>query len=131
MAEIDAEPIESDSSDTAAQANAKNTSPAPVKLDRLGSESNDSMGADHQYEDDTSRLSMGSNTPNSPQQPPQLHQGPIISLNLNANVKKKRLEVKDVFNMNDDENEDQNGPKKRKLVPLGELEILISGPVNG
>jgi RNA-binding protein 25 len=118
LAEIDAEPIESDSSENA-QVNAKN-SPPPAKLDRLGSESNDSMGADHHFEDDTSRLSMGSDTPNSPQQPPQLHQGPIISLNLNVNVKKKRLEVKDVFNMNDDENEDQNGPKKRKLVPLGE-----------
>jgi hypothetical protein len=66
---------------------------------------------------------MNSNTPSSPQPPlpggGHIHQGPIISLNLSANAKKKKLEVKDVFNMNDDENEDQNGPKKRKLVPLG------------
>lgn len=46
---------------------------------------------------------------------------PLISLNLGAaNAKKKKLEVTDIFN-NDDDNEDVNGPKKRKLVPLGNL----------
>lgn len=41
----------------------------------------------------------------------------MISLNLGANAKKKRLEVKDVFSI-DDEAEDAGGPKRRKLVPL-------------
>lgn len=45
---------------------------------------------------------------------------PVISLNLGANAKKKRLEVKDIFN-NDDDSEDINGSKRRKLVPLGKL----------
>lgn len=43
---------------------------------------------------------------------------PVISLNLGANAKKKRLEMKDIFN-NDDEADETNGTKRRKLVPLG------------
>lgn len=54
------------------------------------------------------------------QPPPQQSTvGPTISLNLNVNAKKKKLEVKDVFNSLDDDTEESNGPKKRKLVPLG------------
>ncbi|KFB53645.1 AGAP004546-PA-like protein [Anopheles sinensis] len=51
-------------------------------------------------------------------QPQQSTVGPTISLNLNVNAKKKKLEVKDVFNSLDDDTEESNGPKKRKLVPL-------------
>lgn len=43
---------------------------------------------------------------------------PLISLNFGgANAKKKKLEVKDIFNNNDD-SEDLNGTKKRKLVKI-------------
>lgn len=45
---------------------------------------------------------------------------PTISLSLNAAAKKKKLEMKDVFNSLDDDGEESNGPKKRKLVPLDE-----------
>lgn len=42
----------------------------------------------------------------------------MISLNLGeATAKRKKLEMKDVFSMDDDA-EETNGPKKRKLVPL-------------
>lgn len=71
--------------------------------------------------DEDSRSSMRSikslNSPASIETPPMI--APSISLNLNANAKKKRLEVKDIFN-NDEDNEENNGPKRRKLVPLGE-----------
>lgn len=44
--------------------------------------------------------------------------GASITLNLGAaNSKKKKLEVRDVFNM-DEDSEEIAGPKKRKLVPL-------------
>lgn len=44
--------------------------------------------------------------------------GASITLNLGAaNSKKKKLEVRDVFNM-DEDSEEITGPKKRKLVPL-------------
>lgn len=88
-----------------------------------GSESRDShfnSNSNGMQNDDDSRSSMRSikslNSPASIETPPIVT--PIISLNLNANVKKKRLEVKDIFN-NDEDNEDINGPKRRKLVPLG------------
>lgn len=72
------------------------------------------------HNDDDSRSSMRSikslNSPISAETPPIA--APVISLNLGANAKKKRLEVKDIFN-NEEDNEDNNGPKKRKLVPLG------------
>lgn len=72
------------------------------------------------HNDEDSRSSMRSikslNSPISAETPPIT--APVISLNLGANAKKKRLEVKDIFN-NDEDNEDMNGPKKRKLVPLG------------
>lgn len=45
---------------------------------------------------------------------------PTISLSLNAAAKKKKLEMKDVFNSMEDDGEESNGPKKRKLVPLDE-----------
>lgn len=71
--------------------------------------------------DDDSRSSMRSikslNSPASIETPPAVTPG--ISLTLNANAKKKRLEVKDIFN-NDEDLEEINGPKRRKLVPLGE-----------
>ena len=56
------------------------------------------------------------NSPASNETPPTVTPG--ISLTLNANAKKKRLEVKDIFN-NDEDSEEINGPKRRKLVPLG------------
>lgn len=72
-------------------------------------------------DDENSRSSMRSikslNSPASIETPPIITPG--ISLTLNANAKKKRLEVKDIFN-NEDDSEDINGPKRRKLVPLGE-----------
>lgn len=44
--------------------------------------------------------------------------GASITLNFGgANAKKKKLEVRDVFNM-DEDSEENVGPKKRKLVPL-------------
>lgn len=64
------------------------------------------------------------NSPASAETPPIVT--PVISLNLNANSKKKRLEVKDIFN-NDEDSEDVNGPKKRKLVPLGKFSFIEIG----
>lgn len=58
-------------------------------------------------------LGQGDRRPGTPSM-----SAPVISLNLGANAKKKRLEVKDIFN-NDDDAEDVNGTKRRKLVPLG------------
>lgn len=102
-------------------------------------------GSGGMLDDDSSRHSMRSNSqhgiPESPEAnsnsemnsisdksshhhhqqllPQQSTVGPTISLNLNVNAKKKKLEMKDVFNSLDDDTEESNGPKKRKLVPLG------------
>lgn len=77
--------------------------------------------------DDDSRSSMRSikslNSPASIETPPIM--APVISLNLGANAKKKRLEVKDIFN-NDEDSEEINGSKRRKLVPLGKRTYFIS-----
>lgn len=71
------------------------------------------------HNDEDSRSSMRSTKSiNSPGAGTPPVTAPVISLNLGANAKKKRLEVKDIFN-NDEDSEDVNGPKKRKLVPLG------------
>lgn len=119
---MDAEPIDSDSSDGGHNF----SSSPPPQIDRLsshhGSESRDS----NMMNDDDSL----SNTPGSPLNnnssqmpggtPPIIGHG-LISLNLGAvGAKKKKLEVRDVFNM-DDDSEELTGPKKRKLVPLGKF----------
>lgn len=106
-----------------------------------GSETRDSFGFSSAAgpmmgmggEDESSRHSMRSNSNmmsmHSPEANsnsglnslPEKHQpiAPTISLSLNANAKKKKLEVKDVFNSLEEDGEESNGPKKRKLVPLG------------
>lgn len=43
---------------------------------------------------------------------------PLISLTLGNNLKKKKIEATGVF-VNDDDNDENINPKKRKLVPLG------------
>lgn len=92
-----------------------------------GSESRDAhlnANSNSIQNDEDSRSSLRSikslNSPVSAETPPIV--APVISLNLNANSKKKRLEVKDIFN-NDEDSEDVNGPKKRKLVPLGAIDL--------
>ena len=138
LAAIEAEPIESDSSEN------ENVASTPMEISvnnnqnnnnhtednlssRGGSESRDSF--DHHSARSVSNVRSPNNNSNSGMssiggakegEKPAI-QGPLISLNLSANAKKKKLEVKDVFNM-EDENEESNGPKKRKLVPLGEFE---------
>lgn len=47
---------------------------------------------------------------------------PLISLTLGNNLKKKKIEATGVF-VNDDDNDENINPKKRKLVPLGEFSI--------
>lgn len=149
LAAVNAEPIESDSSEGGAGAAAIDRGSSEVPSDhytspgrhsrndrssairRGDSESRDSH-TNHNFHDEDSRSSMISNNAVSPTNsqsnasipdrlsstPPPIS-APVISLNLGAaNAKKKKLEVKDVFN-NDDENEENSGPKKRKLVPLG------------
>lgn len=129
--DIAAEPIDSDSSDDDRQ-----TGPSSPKDSRLsskpsshrgGSESRDSFNNINSNDDDMSRNSLLSNTP-TPSSPSANAQGSSsnsnllsgtgFSLKLNLNDKKKKIDVKDVFAM-DDESEEVNGPKKRKLVPLG------------
>ncbi|XP_037049095.1 RNA-binding protein 25 isoform X2 [Bradysia coprophila] len=134
LAAVNAEPIESDSSNDdhfnsagASNNGSKYGSPTRHSNNDRGShrdsESRDSH-TNHFPPDDDSRASMhsiGSASPSNndsghPYTPPISQ--PIISLNLGAaNAKKKKLEVKDIFN-NDDDSEDLNGPKRRKLVPL-------------
>lgn len=121
---MDAEPIDSDSSDGGHNFS---SSPPPQmsQNDRLsshhGSESRDS---NMMNDDDSLSNAPGSPLNNNSSQmpggtPPIIGHG-LISLNLGAaGAKKKKLEVRDVFNM-DDDSEDLAGPKKRKLVPLGE-----------
>lgn len=78
------------------------------------------------HNDEDSLSSMRSikslNSPINTEAPPII--APVISLNLGANAKKKRLENKDIFN-NDEDSEDINGPKKRKLIPLGKLTLIL------
>lgn len=141
LAAVNAEPIESDSSNddhfnsggAVSNNGSKYGSPARHSNNDRGShrdsESRDSH-MNHFPPDDDSRASMhsiGSTSPSNndsghPYTPPISQ--PIISLNLGAaNAKKKKLEVKDIFN-NDDDSEDLNGPKRRKLVPLGKKDIV-------
>lgn len=148
LASIDAEPIDSDSSgghghghDILHDADNDGYSPKNNHMDRLSShrssESRDSTSLNNNINnnnmnnlnhDEDSHHSIRSNNTsnNSPVTNSVSHQQSattsIISLNLNANAKKKKLEVKDVFNM-DDENEETNGPKKRKLIPLGNWKL--------
>lgn len=140
LAAVNAEPIESDSSNDGHFDSGSAPYPASPNMtnDRLsnrGSESRDTNLNSYQF-DDNSRTSMRSNGSMSPmahnlapsrQQNASINvsQAPTISLNLGgANSKKKKLEVKDIFN-NDDDAEDLNGPKKRKLVPLGTHSIRL------
>lgn len=118
LASLDAEPIEStdSSNDADSPHNPHNNNSERVSSTR-GSESHDLHSNINGLLDEDSRSSLkSSNSPISAETPPPI--APGISLNLNANAKKKRIEVKDIFNSEDD-SEDINGPKKRKLVPLG------------
>lgn len=130
LASLNAEPIEStdSSNDDNSPGNSHYSNNDRISSNR-GSESRDinlNSNSNGIQNDEDSRSSMRSikslNSPVSAETPPII--APVISLNLNANAKKKRLEVKDIFN-NDDDSEDVNGSKKRKLVPLGELTIII------
>lgn len=120
LASINAEPIDSDSS-----SNDANAGGAPAS-----NNSNENNNNHHQLDDENSQ---GGGTPpltenhhhhhsyrNSSEAatPPAMNTS-MISLNLGAaNAKKKqRLEMRDVFSI-DDDGEDVTGPKKRKLVPL-------------
>lgn len=105
---IDVEPIDSDSS------GAHNFSPSN---DREQSNSRDGM------DDELSRNSLlsNSNTPTTPNSPGQNNSsggttgiGMGFSLSLN---KKRKIDPKSAFSM-DDDGEEANGPAKKKLVPL-------------
>ena len=115
MSAINAEPIDSESS-----GGEQNFSPTNNDHEGAGSDSHDGMDVD-----ELSRNSLLSNTPTTPNSPSANNSGTGgitgtgFSLNLNAN-RRKKIDVKAVFNM-DDENEEVNGPAKRKLVPLGKL----------
>lgn len=100
----------------------------PLSSSNRGSESRDghfNSNSNGMQNDEDSRSSMRSikslNSPASIETPPIM--APVISLNLGANAKKKRLEVKDIFN-NDEEAEEINGAKRRKLVPLGKITLV-------
>lgn len=66
--------------------------------------------SDHHH-DDGGSSPMG----DTPVTPPMT--GQVMSFNLGGNAKKKKIEVKDVFN-NEEDGEEVVGPKRRKLVPL-------------
>lgn len=124
LASLDAEPIEStdSSNDAVSPLNSHHNNSDRMSSQR-GSESQDAHSNINGLDmDEDSRSSVrspkSSNSPISAETPPSI--APGISLNLNANAKKKRIEVKDIFNSEDD-SEDINGPRKRKLVPLGEF----------
>jgi RNA-binding protein 25 len=114
LSSIDAEPIDSDSS------GGHNFSPSN---NRGGSESRDGM------DDDISRNSLlsNSNTPTTPNSPtgnqnssggvPGIGMGFSLSLN-----KKRKIDPKSAFSM-DDDGEEANGPAKKKLVPLGKSQL--------
>lgn len=104
LAAVDAEPIDSDSS---------NDEPgAEADLGTPSFEGGASPFLGHESSQPTMNTSM-------------------ISLNLGAaNAKKKRLDVKDVFSIHD-ESEEASGPKKRKLVPLDYEEKHAKGLANG
>lgn len=130
LASLNAEPIEStdSSNDDNSPGNSHYSNNDRISSNRR-SESRDihlNSSSNGMQNDEDSRSSMRSikslNSPVSAETPPII--APVISLNLNANAKKKRLEVKDIFN-NDDDSEDVNGSKKRKLVPLGELNTKV------
>lgn len=130
LAALDAEPIEStDSSndeahfDNGGESVRSDRYSSPRISNNRGSESRDTHINTNSsiHNDEDSRSSMRSvKSLNSPGAGTPPVAAPVISLNLSANAKKKRLEVKDIFN-NDEDSEDINGPKKRKLVPLGKF----------
>lgn len=110
LSAIDVEPIDSDSS-------GGHFSPPPIERD-----SNDGMDVD-----ELSRSPMLSNTPTTPNSPstnqnsagaPGIGMGFSLSLN-----KRRKIDPKSAFNM-DDEDEELNGSAKKKLLPLGKLKYL-------
>lgn len=117
LSTIDVEPIDSDSS------GGNNFSPPPNNDRR--SDSCDGMDVD-----DLSRNSLlsNSNTPTTPNSPTANQNssggaggiGMGFSLSLN---KRRKIDPKSAFNM-DDEGEELNGPAKKKLVPLGKTNSL-------
>jgi RNA-binding protein 25 len=108
LSTIDVEPIDSDSS-------GGHFSPPPNDHD-----SHDGMDVD-----DLSRNSLlsNSNTPTTPNSPNanQNSSGTGIGMGFSLSLNKRRkIDPKSAFNM-DDEGEENNGPAKKKLVPLGKL----------
>lgn len=153
LAAVNAEPIDSESED---EPNGGKNNNNEIRSLR-GSESCDNMsigGGGGGDDDSRSSFHSGHASPSGNNHHHQSAErlsgntpllGPIISLNLSAaNAKKKKLEIRDVFNM-EDENEESTGPKKRKLVPLdyddaankqqqaagGVMSKSGSGPVSG
>lgn len=85
-----------------------------------GSESPNGMEIDELSRNSLLSNSVTPNSPNGNQQSSGGSAGGIgmgFSLSLN---KRRKIDPKSAFNM-DDENEDANGPAKKKLVPLGEF----------
>ena len=127
MAAIDAEPIDSDSSG-GQQDFPSSPPPNHIAMSQHGSESRDSFTNNNDVmmnnDEELSSNSLLSNTPtqNSPSAALNTSGSTGLatgfSLNLNANIKKKKIDVKDVFNM-DEDGEEISVSKKRKLVPLG------------
>lgn len=122
---MDAEPIESDDSNAVTPPQTTNNHTPKPDLDgrissHRGSESRDSHSVHHGDEDSRISMQSGGTPGDSPQNTPNAALPTFqVSLSLNSNAKKKKL-VSDVF-QNDDDQEEMNGPKKRKLVPLGKI----------
>lgn len=103
LAAVDAEPIESDSSNDGHFA-----SPDPPPMEDMNSDSRDS--ADRLPDTAEEESSQHSST--------QMSSPTLKITTITTNNKKKKLEVSDVFN-NAEDDEDSNGMmKKRKLIPL-------------
>lgn len=101
----------------------------PNSLSRQNSESRDSLAHIHtptQSEREREMLNdqgAGHDAHHLPSATPPMTM-PLISLTLGNNLKKKKIEATGVF-VNDDDNDENINPKKRKLVPLGGFEISL------
>jgi len=115
---MDAEPIESDDSGgTPVAPHSPKNNNSDGRLSYRGSESRESM---HNMDEHSRKSMQSGNSPNdSPRSTPNAMPTFQVSLNLNANAKKMKI-VSHVF-QNDDDQEEINGHKKRKLVPLGKF----------
>lgn len=110
--------IESISNDDA-NSRPDSASNVEVQFSRHGSESRDFVPiVNPQISSSIPSATLNRTQSTDPATPTAL--APVISLNLGANAKKKKIESTGVFNA-DEDLDDESNSKRRKLVPLGKL----------